>query len=291
MSDELRMDLADCRSPDEIISAFLRHYPNLTIPVPIEELAEAVGIREIKGMDIDGFQGALVANPEKSSGIIIVQQATREDRRRFTIGHELGHFLIPYHGWDVRCTKADMAVQRSSDPVKHIEAEANRFAASLLMPKPYYLKHMRQLGNADLAHIMELKRLYQTSVEAAINRYAELTDDTCAFVMSKDGIVRYVRPTRDFPRLAIRRQMPLPAGSFSVDMPAMPLRKPSRWCEIDGTVWLDVPDGQRAPRLLEQAMRQSGGYQITLLFLDEIEDEAEVEQMEMEDQLTARFRR
>lgn len=289
MSDELRMDLADCRSPEAIISAFLKHYPNLTIPVPIEELAEAVGIHEIKDMDIEGFQGALVANPEKSSGFIIVHQAARGGRRRFTIGHELGHFLIPYHRGDMRCTKADMAVERSNDPVKRIEAEANRFAAGLLMPKPYFLKHMRQLGDADVAHVLELKKLYKTSVEAAINRYAELTDDTCAFVLSKDGIVRYVRPTRDFPRLGVQRRMPLPPGSFSVDMPATPLRKPSPWREIDGSVWLDVPDGRRAPRLLEQAMRQAEGYQITLLFLDEIEDEEE--RAEAENRWTPRFRR
>lgn len=37
-------------------------------------------------------------------------------------------------------------------------------------------------------------------------------------------------------------------------------------------------------------MRQAEGYQITLLFLDEIEDEEEEEQVETENRWTPRFR-
>lgn len=290
MSDELRMDLADCASPEAIIAAILKHHPGLTLPVPIEDLARAVGIEEITEMESDRFQGALLTNPEKSRGAIVVHKNARGGRRRFTIGHELGHFLIPYHRGNKECTPADMRVARSNDPARKIEAEANRFAAGILMPKPYFRKDMRRLGDADVAHALELKRLYGTSLEATVNRYAELTDDRCAFVLSQNGLVRYVRPTRDFPRLAVKSKTPLPPGSVSAGAPASPLRRPSPWSEIDRSVWLDLPDGARVPRLLEQSMRQAEGYQITLLFLDAAADEEDEDAAEMEDRWNPRFR-
>mgnify|MGYP000453950816 CR=1 FL=1 len=111
--------------------------------------------------------------------------------------------------------------------MQQIEAEANLFAAGMLMPKPYFQKDLRRLGDADVAHVIELARRYETSIEATINRYIDLTDDTCAFVLSKDGVVRYVRPTKDFPRLAVQAKARLPVGCLSSAMPALPLRTPS----------------------------------------------------------------
>lgn len=112
MSDELLMDLADCTTPETIITAILKHHPDLVIPVPIEELARTVGIEDIQEMESDHFQGALLTNPEKSRGFIVVHKDARGGRRRFTISHELGHFLIPHHRGDKQCTIADMRLRQ-----------------------------------------------------------------------------------------------------------------------------------------------------------------------------------
>jgi hypothetical protein len=52
MSDELLMDLADCGSPEKLLAVILKHHPDWTAPVPVEELARSVNIidfRELEG--------------------------------------------------------------------------------------------------------------------------------------------------------------------------------------------------------------------------------------------------
>ena len=58
------------------------------------------------------------------------------DRQRFTLAHELGHYLMPWHlGADFYCDTTD----RRADlrPKSADEPEANRFAAELLVPSAW----------------------------------------------------------------------------------------------------------------------------------------------------------
>ncbi|MET0181006.1 MAG: ImmA/IrrE family metallo-endopeptidase [Novosphingobium sp.] len=48
-------------------------------------------------LDTDGFEAALVTDPCKASGDILIASGRSSGRRRFSIAHELGHFLIPIH--------------------------------------------------------------------------------------------------------------------------------------------------------------------------------------------------
>ena len=127
---------------------------------------------------------------------------------------------MPSHKGNQQCTAADLRESRRGDDHQRREAEANRFAAGLLMPKPWFSRDMNRLGDADVAHVRVLAKQYGTSLEATSNRYCELTDDICAFVFAKDGVIRYVRPTSNFPRLSVRTGDPLPADCASLRAPA-----------------------------------------------------------------------
>jgi hypothetical protein len=135
------------------------------------------------------------------------------------------------------------------------------------------------LGEADVAHVISLAKQYCTSLEATSNRYCELTNDACAFVFAKDGAIRYVRRTENFPRLSLSARDQLPIGGSSLRASSLPLRVASAWSEVDGSVWLETERGRRAPKILEQTIRQSDGFQTTLLFIapDEIETEEDEE--------------
>ncbi|TWB21124.1 ImmA/IrrE family metallo-endopeptidase [Nitrospirillum bahiense] len=288
MNEDLLMDLADCGSPEKIIAAILKHHPNLPKPVPIEVLARAVGIIDFKDLEAEGFEGALTTDAEKRKGIILTKKGAREERRRFTVAHELGHFLIPTHKGNRQCTAADLRESRSNNDQRRQEAEANRFAAGILMPRPWFVRDMNSLGDADVIHAQKLASDYRTSLEATVNRYIELTDDVCAFVFSKDNNIRYVRRTNTFPRLAIKQGDPLPTLCTSRVAPAMPLRVATDWAEVDGSVWLETEWGKRPSPILEQSMRQAGGFQVTLLFL--AADEEEEEDGDLSEKWDARFR-
>jgi Zn-dependent peptidase ImmA (M78 family) len=289
MSDELRMDLADCGSPEKLIAVILKHHPTWVPPVPVEELALKVGIEEFKELEADTFEGALVTDADKTRGVILTKAGTRDERRRFTIGHELGHFLIPSHKGNRQCSAADLRETRRDNDHRRQEAEANRFSAGLLMPRPWFVRDMRGLGEADVTHVQTLAKQYKTSLEACGNRYIELTDDTCALVFSKDGVIRYTRRADKFPSLTVKTGDRLPSDCSSLRAPATPLRVATSWAELDGSTWLETKWGQAAPKVLEQSVRQSDGFQTTLLFVesrDEDEDEPR-----LEESWTPRFRR
>lgn len=290
MNDELLMDLADCGSPEKLIAVILKHHPNWAAPVPIEELATAVNIVKIAELEFDGFEGSLQTDAKKLKGVILYKAGAREERRRFTIAHELGHFLMPSHKGNQQCTAADLRETRRDTTHERQEAEANRFAAGLLMPKPWFSKDMNELGEADVTHVQTLATRYCTSLEATSNRYIELTDDCCAFVFAKDNVIRYVRPTTTFPRVAIRKGDHLPAGCASLRAPAQPLRTATPWTEHDGSIWLQTEWGKKPPSVLEQSLRQSGGFQVTLLFVQPQETDSGDDDEEVAKSWDARFR-
>jgi hypothetical protein len=108
------------------------------IPVPVESIAEdLLGLR-VEAVDELGCSGMLVP----ASRLILLDAAeaahgeTPIRRHRFTIAHELGHWVCHCAGLpDPRgirfCRVADLA--ETTD--RGLEREANVFAAELLMPE------------------------------------------------------------------------------------------------------------------------------------------------------------
>ncbi len=102
-----RMELQErgAGSPDGLVTRILKLESNLPVPVPVEDLCRQLDIADIRPMDTEGFEGGLITDPERSEGMILVNSASHYFRRRFTIGHELGHFLIRT-GPDAFCARA-----------------------------------------------------------------------------------------------------------------------------------------------------------------------------------------
>ncbi|WP_238253846.1 MULTISPECIES: ImmA/IrrE family metallo-endopeptidase [Methylobacterium] len=91
-----RIDLGGAGTPEALVKRILQAEPNLPVPVPIQELCARLGILRIEDLDTDGFEGGLVTDAMRSEGTILAKRGG-EPRRRFTILHELGHFLMPHH--------------------------------------------------------------------------------------------------------------------------------------------------------------------------------------------------
>jgi hypothetical protein len=159
------------------------------------------------------------------------------------------------------------------------------------MHREWFSRDLDQLGDADVTHVQTLAKRYRTSLEATCNRYTDLTPDICAFVFAKDSVIRYVRPTTSFPRLAVKTGDRLPAGCASLRAPAQPFRIASPWTEVDGSIWLWSEWGSRSPMILEQTVRQSGGFQVSLLFIDASALEEKDEEATLDKSWEVQFRR
>lgn len=147
-------------------------------PVPIEEIARALDVsirREPADEDLSGF---LYRDPKRSIAVIGLNSKHPRTRQRFTIGHELGHFLLhPGDGvhvdrrFRVRLSDDDSSTESDSE-----EREANIFAAEILMPERLLAEDLATI-ELDLEDPEELKRLaarYDVSTQAITFRLANL---------------------------------------------------------------------------------------------------------------------
>src|SRR5262249_30062940 len=110
-------------------------------------------------------------------------------RRRFTIGHELGHFLIPTHtpGREGRflCSMQHLLAmdKKAVDRRLRWEAEANRFASLILMPPPRFRVDANVGPDADLKQLLELARRYEVSNEACGGAYVDYRHEPVALLI------------------------------------------------------------------------------------------------------------
>lgn len=254
------IELADLVHPEQLVDAIIQQNPNIEVPIPIEELARLAGFSSIKPLESEGFEGTLIANAEKSAGAIFYSSRSPLPRQRFTIGHELGHFLLPWHRQTTfECTAVDIGSRAN----KEWEIQANKFAAKLLIPRKLLKPRLLALKDPELDHVLTLAAEFGTSITMTAHRLAEQSDYACAFVFSKDNQVSYsVKSTHFDEQLCIWKGHGLPSKSPS----KLQTSTHDEWHELDSTWWLKERHGDEFPEtVFEQTLRQKDGYKITLL--------------------------
>jgi len=196
------MDLADAGSPEALVKRILQAEPNLPLPVPIRELCARLGILRIEDLDTDEFEGGLVTDAKRSEGTILAKRGG-EPRRRFTVAHELGHFLMARHVPDqpgrFLCKSSDLlrVTAKEGDQRQRREVEANRFATLMLMPPHQLRKAMEAFHKPDLQHVLALARDFAVGKEVAARAYVQYHPERIAIVVVGNGRVqRWPAPMR-----------------------------------------------------------------------------------------------
>lgn len=122
-----------------------------------------------------------------------------QPRVRFTLAHELGHYLIDEHR---NALKSGLTPSHpsftnfSSD--NEVELEADYFASSLLMPKSRLLKDVfKRKFTFNL--IDELATKYQTSITATLIKFASIGNHPIMIVCSIAERIRWFKFSDDFP--------------------------------------------------------------------------------------------
>jgi len=125
----------------QIVESYLK---GVSPPIMLSPLAEKLGLEvyKVDGWDND-ISGKIVKDEDKggSSGYAIYVNAKHGlNRRRFTIAHEIAHYVLhqPLIGDGI----LDDALYRSGLN-HHIEIEANQLAADILMPWNYIREKLR----------------------------------------------------------------------------------------------------------------------------------------------------
>lgn len=151
------------------------------------------GVREIKApapATWSGCAGALVRNPNDAAEWgIFYDGSARHERRRFTIAHELGHFVLHRdRQTDFNCDKT--SVFSGSEAMAAIEREANVFASNLLMPGDVFGKCIDGT-HIDLHLLSGLAKQFEVSFEALCIRFIQHTSQRAILVCWDNGYLDY----------------------------------------------------------------------------------------------------
>lgn len=272
--------------------SFLAEHNVRQLPVDPVALAGKLGIAVVaKPCTNSGVSGFLMTVDDQ----FVIAYATHianEGFRRFSVAHELGHYLLDGH--------AD-ALLSSGRPVHQsyagfgsddrYEREADYFAARLLMPNPMFSQAARAAGDG-LDAILSLSERCRTSIEATANRYVEEADTPVAVVVSRGQSIEYAILSREFKAFRgvswPRKGTPVPVVP-TADFNRVPANVSDGSREEHATDIRDWFGGSRSLTLTEEIVGLgSYGKTLTILSADSFADDDDDEES-LEERWTPRF--
>lgn len=175
-------------------------------PTDLESLKDKLNILEVCGEDVP-FSGELRRHGKRLK--IIYSIHLTNDRRRFTIAHEMGHAILESTGRN--CPRSGLEVERLCDML----------AAEILMPRHSFLEKVG--GALSIDRLFELKKTFQVSLLAVAFRCFDLKRAS-VFELEENsvkwgcGLVKEgsFRLTDDGLKLAIEEALQQPSGVMEV---------------------------------------------------------------------------
>lgn len=171
------------------VKHLLKKHDIASAPVQVEKIAEGLGLEvHVEPHEDQELSGALDRSQE-GVRILWVNANHSTTRQRFTMAHEIGHFLLhddlvhidrkfPSEALKGQAAKTSHPFLRdalSSQATDKREIEANRFAATLLMPSELLAQHLKghrlPLGNED---VTKLATTFEVSSQAMTYRLINL---------------------------------------------------------------------------------------------------------------------
>ena len=242
-----------------------------------------------------GVSGMLLRHGN-SFGIAYSTHVNNEGFQRFSIGHELGHYFLDGHldiiPFDAGRHRSKAGFGSGLD----YELEADHFSSGLLMPSILTRRAFDCAGQGMDAIEAVAKRCI-TSFTATAIRYANLTDDAVAIIVSQDNAINYAflsRTMKSLPQITWpSKGHPVPSGTVTAnligakDSPAGHVREEG---ECDISDWLGVELSEEA---FEQAVKLgSYGKILTVITCPSLIEQSfrdEDEDRSLEDQWRLRF--
>lgn len=254
-------------SPERAAAEIHRQLGGVTGAVPVMEIARALDIEQIDQHPLRGFEAMLLTGPERDFGQVLLNSHSNARRRRYSLAHELGHFLCAWHRPAAEnrfaCSRGDMVSPVGAPQHIAQEREANVFAIELLAPAHLVAPFLKRLPDLDV--VLALHKRLDISKVAAGRRYVSLHSAALALVVAKSGQFLYAERSERFPFLPFERGDRLPV------LPRIAPGGPtSEVTDADPVAWrLARPPGQ----LFCQVLEQEDSHALILLQLDIEEDE------------------
>jgi hypothetical protein len=161
----------------------------LVPPVDVDSIVRRYAHLNFADFPVEGIDGICV--DLKALGKlprVIVNTRNSPTRQRFTLAHELGHVVIPWHmGTIIDRTDAESP---DANDYWEMEAEANAFAAELLMPSEWIASRLSDGNSLAQVHSAVFKQCKTSPMSAAIQLARQLPANV-VFAEKRNGLVEF----------------------------------------------------------------------------------------------------
>jgi len=131
--------------PVEKMAARLLMRHNLRPPYDLEALVLNYATVEQHHFPLDADGVTIGIGGEKTPQVLINSDSP-ETRRKFTLAHELGHIIIPWHTGTI---VSHLGKIEANEEYRRIESEANQFAAELLLPSGWISEKESEFSSVE----------------------------------------------------------------------------------------------------------------------------------------------
>ena len=243
--------------------SFLRRF-GLNSRDRLTEIAEEFGI-DVLYRPAESYDGALLRIRDAQRGCIVINSRIREEsRKRFTLAHEIGHFVLQGQQ-EVTAPCNQQRIENWDADLYRPELEANRFAAEILMPRGLMAEFVQ--SEPSLESIRSIARLCGTSLTASAVRLITLTPHRAAVVWSQNQKILWSKLSEGFVRWI--RKGDVRESSFA----AQCYRKqsvPDQLAPVPASAWLYEKGLQERAQIWEQSVRlKNYGAVLSLLVIVE----------------------
>jgi hypothetical protein len=174
--------------PEQRVAARVVEKYSLTVPIDVEGLAREHAELEEDDLPVNS-DAVVISTPKGGKPLIIISRRIAQTRRRFTLAHEIGHILIPWHMGTFACHTTNAAVCLGDHLYITTEAESNRFASALLLP-PQWLSNVASSGMSPGQMVKFVVSAAAVSAEAVCLALCRVLSEGHLFVLiDKNGFV------------------------------------------------------------------------------------------------------
>lgn len=180
---DLTLQRAAERRAREAAENALAQVGDIAKPVDPHRVAETLGLF-VQEMPLKDRDGCLFRRGDLAA-VLLNRDIASGRRRRFTLAHEIGHYLL--HA-DVVAFEEVVATLMDFHSLR--EREANLFASRLLMPASL-MPTYKDADGPSVAQAELLQEEFDVSLAAALVRVVQDADWDCAVVASENGFVQW----------------------------------------------------------------------------------------------------
>ncbi|QZA52582.1 ImmA/IrrE family metallo-endopeptidase [Pseudomonas sp. 2hn] len=187
--------------PEEVMAARILKRHRLKPPYDLDELVSNYGDLQYCEFPFSA-DGVTVGIDGKHKPSVMINESISRARQRFTLAHELGHIIIPWHiGTFVSHLDADDEYEYGI-----MEGEANRFAAELLLPSDWLAEKFSEYEVEDFDEFLaDVIADSKASRDAAFIKIFKTLDAPiiCAQVENSEVVRYYKTSTAPYPPFAV----------------------------------------------------------------------------------------